>query len=175
MTVMHLANSYSQSVIYKGEKSYIATDSWRFETNKYINDENLSVKVAKVTNSSGYLMLSTKVFPPYATISGPILLYLENGKVITLINKVSSDNVDDESIVLFSLSLTHINSLKESTIEKVRFSVDWGRKDNYTANNNGVVVYKNEWDQFSRTFEDKKYVLQLNTAAEVSELFNIKN
>lgn len=57
-----------------------------------------------------------------ASISGTILIYLKNGKVISLQNKIASDYANDQISVIYTMNTKNINELKESNIFNVRFS-----------------------------------------------------
>ncbi len=128
----------SSQGIYVGEKLYSATNTWGFDIKKSRADK-LDISVAKVSKTKGYIMLSTRVPFEFSHIAGTVMLYLNNGAVLKLQNRVASDNVDDESIVVYSISLTQIKSLKESDIKTIRYSIsEHGTLRNYTAENIGI-------------------------------------
>ena len=83
-------------------------------------------------------MLSTKVSFNFESISGAVSLILQNGKLITLSQRVVNDHVDGESKVLYVISSANYTLLKEYNIEKIRFSIYDSAiklKENFTANN----------------------------------------
>lgn len=113
-------------------------------------------------------MLSTNVNFNDHHIAGPIVLYLTNGKVLTVINRVNSDNVDDQSIVLYSLPQAQITPLKQASIRTIRYSiVNNGFKASYTAENKGETKMINISQDIQ--YEQK---VPYNTAIEVAELFS---
>lgn len=156
--------TYSQNYIYRGEKQFIATQSWGFKLTNYSwTSQELDVTVAK-TKTGGYLMLSIEVPFDEESISGSVFMILSNGKTVTLSTRVVSDHVDSKSQVLYSITLTQYQQLKESNISKVRFSI---------KNNKGVIggvagsyTATNKINEYSFGDEPKNW----ETAKEIKEL-----
>lgn len=149
------SSAYCQNYVYKGDKQFIATQSWGFKlTNYNWTSNDLEVCVAK-TKTGGYLMLSIEV-PFDETISGNIFMILETGKTITLTTRVVSDHVDSKSQVLYVITQAQYQLLKTASISKIRISLKnpkggiGGKAGNYTATNK-IEEYKfgdevNSWD-----------------------------
>ena len=156
----------SQRTIYVGTKSYHTTNNWSFLfANKYSNyaalGESLNVFVAK-SSSGGFLVLSTMTMFSSESISGKVLIYLKDGKVITLINRFSKDYADEEATSLYSLSTSQINQLKASDISAIRISlVSSYDKKGFTAENRTNVSLQ------VGVYEEKTW----NTAQEIEALF----
>jgi hypothetical protein len=113
-------------------------------------------------------MLTTNVSFEIDHIGGPVLIYLNDGNVVSLSNRVSSDNADEESRALYSLSQSNINALKASDIRQIRFSVvRFDTKTSYTAENLGRESEVPLAPGISITKR-----LPYQTAKEVSSLFN---
>ena len=157
-----------QSVIYRGEKSYPATNEWQFEIKSSIPEgfpqDILKVTVAKISQTTGYLMLTVAIHSYKDYIDGLVLLYLDNGKVITIQKRSAGDKVDWESSALFILNSTQINLLKGSKILKIRYNI-YGDLDtgSHTASNFG----KNN-DSYNEAQERALY----KTDNEIAELFS---
>ena len=80
-------------------------------------------------------MSITGFFFEHSTITGPVMIYLDNGKVLTVINRVSHDNVDESTTSLFSLHAEQLKLLSQYNINKIRFSREDSGGGNYSANN----------------------------------------
>lgn len=161
-----LVKSYSQNKIYVGTKSYDATSTWMFlKKDKYANyqyDATLDVTIAKSKNG-GYLMLSTGgVFFETQSIGGTISIYLKDGRVITLTNRLHKDFADEKSTVIYSVSLAQLNILKIVDILQIRYNlVSSYSKTGFTAQNRYNKSFNlNEYDE-------GVYV----TSKEINELF----
>lgn len=149
-----------QNYIYKGDKQFSATQTWSFKlTNYQWHSEGLEMTIGK-NNSGGFLMLSIEV-PFDETISGTIFMILQNGKTVNLISKVVSDHVDSKTQVLYTVSPTQIEQLKESNISKVRFNLKnvkkgliGGLTGNFTANNKVSEYIYNDDPNTWNTTED---------------------
>ncbi len=157
--------SIAQNIIYKGEKSYPSTDSWEFKLNSEAShDASLLISVAKISHTSGFLSLSvTGFFFEQSTITGPVMIYLYNGKVLTILNRISHDNVDRSITSLFSLNDMQLKQLANYNISRIRFSASG---DNFSADN----IYTSEYvdpNGFRSTITNTN-----PTAADIKELFN---
>ncbi len=139
-----VSNAYSQNYIYKGSQQYPATNTWSFPTHTLNIPSSLELTVAK-TKTGGFLMLAAEIiFDPEESIAGAVTLILSNGKIISLTQRLVKDHVDGKSQVLYSLSSTNFNLLKEYDIEKVRFSIVMSldnSKKSFTANNDRTLGY----------------------------------
>lgn len=136
--------AFSQNYIYKGEKRYPSTPTWEFKVNASSTIRNAEICIAK-HGSGGYLMLSVQ--SQFSYLSGNVLLYLNDGNVITCIDRNIKDKVDNQSISLYNLTYSEIEKLKNARINSIRFSIidNYGiSKDSYTATNE--YKYEVEFD-----------------------------
>lgn len=127
--------AFSQNYIYKGDKRYPSTSTWEFKVNASSTIRNAEICIAK-HGSGGYLMLSVQ--SQFSYLRGNVLLYLNDGNVITCIDRNIKDKVDNQSISLYNLTYSEIEKLKNARINSIRFSVidNYGiSKDSYTAIN----------------------------------------
>lgn len=134
---------YSQNVLFIGNKKYPSTDSFVLKSNKEWDGYDLNVSVAKI-EESGIIVLSTNVFDCSVKISGNILIYLEDGSVITCIDRAKFDCVDGKTTTLYNLNKLEINQLKASNINTIRFSLRCAdclsstAEGNYSASNKEI-------------------------------------
>ena len=164
--VLVVSLSFSQNNLYIGTKSYPATRTWGFLfANEYNNwtDNSLGISVAKKNDGSGLFVVSAHSIFSNESISGLIILYLDNGETISLATRVSKDFSDDYITSIYSLSKQQINKLKLSTIRKVRISiVSFGSKKGVTGENRMNISTD------PSVYEERT----TNTSEEITQLFN---
>lgn len=161
-----LTNStFSQNTIYIGTESYSATNWWGFlNAGKYeswLPNSTLSVCFVKST-SSGKLVLSAKTLSSDQSIGGTIMMYMKDGSVISLNNRINIDHADEYSTAIYSVNNTQISNLKTNDILKIRYSIigPYNIKDSYTAENrHNISTQPGVYDE--RTYD---------TAQEITEL-----
>ena len=124
-----------QNYIYIGSQQFEATSTWVFYTPSANSPGSIELSVAK-TKNGGYLMLEVGVPVENLEIAGIVSMILQNGKLITLNQKVVNDHVDSKSKVLYTLNATNYSLLKVYNIKKIRFSIydTWMRStESFTA------------------------------------------
>lgn len=158
--------TFSQNTIFIGSKSYDATNSWTYEGSyqRYaaVQQVNASIQVGK-KGKSGLFSISVNADNSSSGIKGSIRIYLDNSKTILLSKVLAKDYVDNESVVIYEISETDCQKLKESNIKAVRFNLGYtGQVKGYTVNN----IYNADPDP--RHYQEK----HSNTAIEITNLFN---
>lgn len=118
-----VTNSFSQNILSIGAKSYPATPEFRFVLADYIfRSKAAPIQIGKKGNNAVILISAESPHETRCNISGLLYLYLENGDIISLQNKISSDYVDDRIFALYSIPASDIDKLKFSNILKIRFT-----------------------------------------------------
>ncbi len=116
-------NSYSQNILSIGVKSYPATPELRFVLSQHIfRSKSTPIQIGRKGDSGVLLISAESPFDTRCNISGLIYLYLENGDILRLQNKIGSDYVDDRIFALYSITPSDIDKLKFSNISKIRFT-----------------------------------------------------
>jgi hypothetical protein len=66
-----------------------------------------------------------------------LVLYLKNGRVVTLTNRLARDRVNGYISAAWSVNPTYLSILKSADIAKIRYSLidEFGRVDNYSVIN----------------------------------------
>ena len=155
---------YSQNLIFVGTKSYTATSSWNFSPPKRtFSDDGIIVQIGK-SPTGGIFMISVASEFGQASIDGAVLIYLKDGKVISLTNKITDDYANDRISVIYVVTSNSIDKMKGSNIANVRFTYAYpnGRKMGLSARNgqlydNGIFINEN---------------VEIQTASEITELFS---
>jgi hypothetical protein len=156
----------AQNVIYRGTKSYSATNTWKLPTPNYSwNEGSLEVTVGK-TEKAGLLMLSVPVPFTYYSIGGSVAVYLSNSRVIMLTGRLASDHADGKSTVLYSITKDQLTLLSQYDVMKIRFTIRASttpiQSDSYTANNERVIYSypSNSTEQIYSTAQEVSVLVQ---------------
>jgi hypothetical protein len=110
-----------QNTFFIGQKTYHSTENSILKSSKDFAGYDLTILIAK-NGEAGFFVVSTEVMTP-VRIKGNLSIYLDNGELITCIDKGKYDMVDDIATTVYYLTSAEINKLKESNIQKVRFSL----------------------------------------------------
>lgn len=158
-------NCISQNTIYKGNKSFSATEQWVFECSLEAGIGNLDVQIAKNENG-GYLKLGIYLNDNWNYIGGNVSVFLEDGSIITCTDKGTRDEVDGKSIALYSFTNSEMEKLKELDILKIRFiikakpGVYGSNSGNYTAKNIKSKSFLNDEVEYFDTSESVKLLYE---------------
>jgi formyltetrahydrofolate synthetase len=132
-----------QNLVFIGENSYQGTETFTLQSNSdddYIPD--LSLVFAK-GGEGGLLIVSSKLVST-VRISGKLIVYLDDGTVITCIDKSIKDNVDEIATSAYYLTNVDLDKLKKSNINTIRYMIKCAEclanplyEGNYSASNKG--------------------------------------
>lgn len=155
-------NVVGQNYIYRGDKQFLATNSWSFKLNGQYWTEDPEITIAK-TSFGGYLMISIEVPFKQHYIGGTVTIFLTDGTTIKCTDKGVRDHVDNKSIALYNFTKAEIELLKYLRISKIRFSIMGGMEgtQTFTANNEKL--------SYSFGSENTKYH---ETDVEISTVFS---
>jgi hypothetical protein len=112
---------YGQELFFIGEKSFPCTKGYILKSNSdayYIND--LEVKFVK-DNGNMMIALSTKTTD--VGFSGKLIIYLEDGVVISSSKEALFDYVDKVALAVYYLTNEDLIKLKESNINTIKYSL----------------------------------------------------
>ncbi len=128
-----------QNLLFMGEQSYPSTETYTLHSNSF-GAGDLNVIFAKDGNTALFAVSRTSI--DELVISGKLIIYLDDGKVITLKDK-GTDYVDKTSKAVYYLTDEGLNKMKNSNINTVRYTLERGdgppstNTGNYTASNKG--------------------------------------
>jgi hypothetical protein len=134
--------SNGQNFFFIGDKSYPSTEIFTLKSNSDHSDINdLKVLFAK-DGTTGLLIVTTKTVST-VRISEKLIIYLDDGTVISCIDKGISDNVDDIASTAYHLTDEEMIKMKKSNINTVRYVIKCAKclisplEGNYSASNKG--------------------------------------
>jgi len=125
-----------QNLFLIGEKSYPCTNTITLESNSNDRYEDLDVFLAK-DGKSGLFAVSRKTIHP-EEFTGKLIIYLEDGNVLTCNDSEATEKVDDRVKALYNLTADQLNKLKASNIHTVKYTLTWLNENNFSASNKGV-------------------------------------
>jgi len=126
-----------QNLFLIGEKSYPCTSTIKLASNSNYNYDDLDVFLAK-EGKSGFFAVSRKCMYD-EEFTGKIIIYLEDGNVLTCGESEVSEKVDDRAKTVYSLTADQLNKLKTSNIHTVKYTmIVLHENENYSASNTGV-------------------------------------
>ena len=143
LAITHTINTNGQNFVFIGENSYPSTEKYTLQSNsdkEIIND--LLLVFAK-DGAKGLIILSSKLTNS-VKISGKLVIYLDDGTVISCVDRGINDNVDDIAISAYYLTTAELTKMKHSNINTVRYQIEcpicgpfnsW--EGVYSASNNG--------------------------------------
>ena len=163
LAILFHINSYSQNYIYKGNEQLEATNTWSFVLNGHYWTGSPEITIAK-HETGGYLMLSIVVPFDFDYIKGKLTIILEDGTMITCVDRGVRDYVNETSTNLYNLTMDEIDKMKNSRISKIRFNIfrsqgsrSQGQYIPYTASNNRdilrIKINKEEKDYYETDVE----------------------
>lgn len=143
LAITFTINTNGQNLVFIGENSFPSTETFTLPSNSdrhFINDLNL---VFAKDGEKGLLVVSSKLVST-VRISGKLIIYLNDGTVITCIDKGINDNVDDIATSAYYLTNEELAKMKNSNINTVRYEIKCAEclsnpiyEGNYSASNKG--------------------------------------
>jgi hypothetical protein len=143
LALSYAVNVNGQNLVFIGENSYQSTETFTLQSNSdddYITDLNL---LFAKDGEKGLLVVSSKLVST-VRISGKLIIYLDDGTVITCIDSSIKDNVDDIATSAYYLTNEELNKLKKSNINTIRYIIKCAEcyvnpiyEGNYSASNKG--------------------------------------
>jgi hypothetical protein len=139
-TLFNNLSANGQNFFFIGENSYPCTQTFTLQSNsddEYIND--LKVLFGK-DGTTALFIVQTKTAST-VRISEKLMIYLDDGTVISCIDKGINDNVDDIASTVYYLTDEELIKMKKSNINTVRYVIKCAEcfmsplEGNYSASN----------------------------------------
>ncbi len=119
-TLLFTLTTNAQRFFFLGEKSYPSTKTFKLQSNSDDSDiKDLNITFAK-EGASFIIIVSTKTVST-VRIKEKLIIYLEDGSVISCIDKGINDNVDDIASSAYYLTADELIKLKNSNITTIRY------------------------------------------------------
>ncbi|MDN5215241.1 hypothetical protein QQ020_24395 [Fulvivirgaceae bacterium BMA12] len=141
-TLFYTITANGQNFFFINEESYSCSETFTLQSNSDDPDVNdLNVILAK-DGTTAIFIVSTKIVST-VRISGKLIIYLDDGTVISCIDRGIKDNVDDIASTAYQLTNEELGKMKKSNINTVRYEIKCAEclinlyEGNYTASNKG--------------------------------------
>ena len=119
--------SFGQELFFIGESSYQST--YTFNLNGFDGEpEVLRILFAK-NNDSNYIVAQTDRVLEVKFVD-KLLIYLNNGDIISLPSPVKTDYVNETTTGMYLLSDENVNKLKETNINSIAYSLRYANTQN---------------------------------------------
>ena len=118
--------SFGQDLFFIGESSYQSTQKAVLKSDVY--GEDLTILFAK-NNDSKYIVAQTDRIIAFKFVD-KLLVYLNNGDVISLPSPVKTDYVNETTTGMYLLSDENVNKLKETNINSIAYSLRYANGQN---------------------------------------------
>lgn len=176
-TLFITMSAKGQNFFFIGENSYPSTETFTLQSNSDIND--LDVLFAK-GEEKALIIVSSKLVST-VRITGKLIIYLDNGTVVSSNEKVISDNVDDIASTVYELTEEDLSKLKNSNINTIRYVIKSTNilahptsVGNHSASNKGdskidfptLVTDFFEEHKNNNPDSNKKYIIQKEKSSE---------
>lgn len=166
-------STVGQNFFFIGENSYPSTETYTLQSNSDIND--LDVLFAK-DEEKALIIVSSKLVST-VRITGKLIIYLDDGTVVSSNKEVISDNVDDIASTVYELTDKDLSKLKTSNINTIRYEIKSTNflarptsVGNHSASNNGdskidfpaLVTDFFDENKNKKSDSNKEYLVQSN-------------
>lgn len=121
--ITQILNINAQNFAFIGENSYPSTEKYTLQSNSDKESINDLTAVFAKEGAKSLIILSSKL-TNVVKISGKLIIYLENGTVISCVDRGINDNVDNVAISAYYLTTEELNKMKHSNISKIRYQIE---------------------------------------------------
>jgi hypothetical protein len=122
LIVACFVNASAQNFAFIGENSYLSTERFELVSNSDKEDiGNLKLVFAK-DEISPLIIVSSKLTDA-VKIANKLIVYLDDGTVISCTDRGINDNVDDVAIAAYRFTASEISKMKGSNINTVRYEI----------------------------------------------------
>ena len=112
----------AQNYTFIGENSYPSTERFELQSNSDKEEiSNLNLVFAK-DGISPMIIVSSKL-TDVVKIANKLIIYLDDGTVISCTDRGINDNVDDVATSAYRLTPSEISKMKKSNINTVRYEI----------------------------------------------------
>ncbi len=136
VTLFSTLMAKGQDLFFIGENSFTSTNIITLQSNSE-DVANLDLIFAK-DGKVGFVGVSTNTAYTNETFVDKLIIYLEDGSVVTCADLVESENVDRSAKAVFYLTNEDLNKMKKSDIHTVRYTLNFMLAETlYSASNKG--------------------------------------
>lgn len=143
VTLLITFSAKGQNYVFIGENSFPSTEKFTLQSNS--DEENINdLKLAFAKDREKGLIVVSSKLTESVKIAGKLIIYLDDGTVISSKDRGINDNVDDIAISAYYLTTEDLTKMKTSNLNTIRYQIEcpvcgpinsW--EGNYSASNKG--------------------------------------
>ena len=122
LSIAFSLTTYGQNFVFIGESSYPSTEQYTLKSNSDKEDIN-DLKLVFAKESDNALIVVSSKLTDVVKIAKKLIIYLEDGSVISCVDRGINDNVDDIAITAYYLTQSELSKLKKSNINTIRYEI----------------------------------------------------
>lgn len=122
LTIALFVDISGQNFVFIGENSYPSTKTYILKSNS--DDDNINdLRLAFAKNEKRSLIVVSSKLTDVVKIAKKLIIYLDDGTVISCVDRGINDNVDDVALTAYYLNKVELNKLKNSNINTIRYEI----------------------------------------------------
>ena len=122
LSIMVSITTQGQNFVFIGESSYPSTEQYSLESNS--DKENINdLKLVFAKEGENALIVVSSKLTDVVKIAEKLIIYLDDGTVISCVDRGLNDNVDDIEITAYYLTTSELSKLKSSNINTIRYEI----------------------------------------------------
>jgi hypothetical protein len=115
-------NANGQNFAFIGENSYPSTERFTLQSNSDDEDKG-DLKLVFAKDGTTILIVVSSKLTDVVKIAKKLIIYLDDGTVISCKDRGINDNVDDIVISAYHLTTEEIDKMKNSNINTIRYEI----------------------------------------------------
>ena len=122
LTIMVSITTQGQNFVFIGESSYPSTEQYSLESNS--DKENINdLKLVFAKEGEKALIVVSSKLTDVVKIAEKLIIYLDDGTVISCVDRGMNDTVDDIAITAYYLTTSELSKLMSSNINTIRYEI----------------------------------------------------
>lgn len=122
LSIAFSVTTNGQNFVFIGENSYPSTEQYTLKSNSDKEDIN-DLKLVFAKDGDNALIVVSSKLTDVVKIAEKLIIYLDDGTVISCVDRGINDNVDDIATTAYYLTKSELNKLKSSNINTIRYEI----------------------------------------------------
>ena len=115
-------NANGQNFVFIGENSYPSTERFTLQSNS-VDEDKGDLKLVFAKDGKTNLIVVSSKLTDVVKIAKKLIIYLDDGNVISCTDRGINDNVDDIAISAYHIKTEEIDKMKSSNINTIRYEI----------------------------------------------------
>lgn len=122
-TLFITLTAISQNFFFIGENSYPCTETYTLQSNDDRDDDKRNLDVTIARDGTLGLIIISRWTPSTVFIREKLFIYLDDGSVISCIDRGNNEHVDFIASTVYSLTEDELNKMKNSNINTIKYTL----------------------------------------------------